>query len=178
LLSRFPEQRTYELLRPVVLFGLSSAERARQTGAPERTLYRQVARFEAQGMASLFTPAPTPQHHLPDEISQAIRHLKAEYPPLRPHEIATICATRFGRRPSPHTVKRILAEEPVPDRVPRRYPPYHEIAEAAERRLAIIRLHSAGWTITSTAGYLAIDRRTVSRTLRRWIDEGGARTGR
>jgi hypothetical protein len=38
LLSRFPEQRTYELLRPVALFGHSPAERARQTNTPERTL--------------------------------------------------------------------------------------------------------------------------------------------
>ena len=61
LLSRFPEQLTYELLRPVVLFGHSPAERARQTGAPERTLYRQAARFEHEGMSSLFyTGSSTP----------------------------------------------------------------------------------------------------------------------
>src|SRR6478672_6847930 len=57
LLTRFPEQLTDELIRPVVLFGSSPAERARQTGAPQRTLYRQVARFETDGMASLFPPA-------------------------------------------------------------------------------------------------------------------------
>ena len=33
LLSQFPEQLTYELIRPVVLFGHSPAERAQQTGA-------------------------------------------------------------------------------------------------------------------------------------------------
>lgn len=144
LLSRFPEQRTHELLRPVVLFGHSPAERARETGAPERTLYRQAARFETHGMASLFAPVSARQHHLPDEIREAIIQLKAEYPPLSPYEIATICATRFGRRPSPHTVKRILAEEPVPVGRLRRYPSYHAIGDAAERRLAIIRLHSEG----------------------------------
>jgi len=172
LLSRFPEQHAYELLRPVVLFGHSPAERARQTGAPERTLYRQAARFETHGMASLFAPAAQRQHRLPEEIRQAILQLKAEYAPLSPHEIAVICSARFGRRPSPHTVKRILAEEPVPTGVPRRYPPYHAISDSAERRLAIIRLHSEGWRPTSIAGYLGIDRRTVSRTLQRWIDEG------
>ena len=172
LLSRFPEQRVYELLRPVVLFGHSPAERARQTGTPERTLYRQAARFETYGMASLFAPAAQRQHRLPEEIRQAILQLKAEYAPLSAHEIAVICSARFGRRPSPHTVKRILAEEPVPTGVPQRYPPYHAIINAAERRLAIIRLHSEGRTKTSIAGYLGIDRRTVSRTLQRWIDEG------
>ena len=34
-------QRTYELIRPVVPFGHSPAERAAATGTPERTLYRQ-----------------------------------------------------------------------------------------------------------------------------------------
>lgn len=48
LLVRFPEQHTYELIRPVVLFGHSPAERARQTGAPQRTLYRQAARFKRE----------------------------------------------------------------------------------------------------------------------------------
>ena len=34
LLARFPEQFTDELIRTVVLFGSSPAERTRQTGAP------------------------------------------------------------------------------------------------------------------------------------------------
>ena len=36
LLAQFPEQLTYELIRPVVLFGHSPAERAQQTGAAAR----------------------------------------------------------------------------------------------------------------------------------------------
>jgi transposase len=173
LLTQFPEQLTYELIRPVVLFGHTPLERARATGTPQRTLYRQVARFEQHGMASLFPPEPpAPRQTLPPEMRQAIRELKAEYPPFRPNELATICATRFGRRPSPHTVKHILAEEPVLLDMRRRYPPYHQIADSAERRLAIIRLHAEGWNIKSIAGYLGIDRHTVYATLRRWIDEG------
>ena len=45
LLAHFPEQRTYELIRPVVLFAHSPAERARVTGMPRSTLYRQAAAF-------------------------------------------------------------------------------------------------------------------------------------
>jgi len=52
MLVQFPEQRTYELIRPVVLFGNSPAERARQTDTPARTLSRWVARFVTYGMAS------------------------------------------------------------------------------------------------------------------------------
>jgi len=56
LLARAPGQRTYELIRPVVLFGQSPAERAAETGAAERTLYRQVARFDQRWPA---TASPT-----------------------------------------------------------------------------------------------------------------------
>jgi hypothetical protein len=132
-----------------------------------------VARVEQHGMASLFPPEPpTPRQSLPSEIGQAIRELKAEYPPFRANQLATICATGFGRRPSPHTVKRLLAEEPTLVGLRRRFPPHHQIADAAERRLVIIRLHAEGWNIKSIAGYLGIDRHTVYATLRRWIDEG------
>ncbi len=54
LLVTSPEQETYELLRPIVLFGQPAAARARETGVPERTLRRKAARFDAAGMRSLF----------------------------------------------------------------------------------------------------------------------------
>jgi hypothetical protein len=131
LLTRFPEQLTYELIRPVVLFGQSGAERAQVTGTPQRTLYRQAACFEHEGMASLFTPAPARHQHVPAEIREAITTLKAEYPPLGPHELATICEVRFGDRPDSRTVRRLLADTPSLPTVNRRYPPYHQIADPA-----------------------------------------------
>src|SRR6478672_4436978 len=138
LLAPFPEQRSYELLRPVVLFGQSPTERARQTGTAERTLYRRVARFEREGMASLFPPAKVEKHlTLPPRIRQAIIDLKAVHPAFSPHEIARICQVRFDRRPSPHTFKRVLAETPPAPVAARRYPPYHQISDPTERRHAV-----------------------------------------
>jgi putative transposase len=172
---QFPEQRTYELIRPVVLFSHSPAERARQTGAPERTLYRQAARFEREGMASLFGPAKVEKHRtLPEKIRRHIVALKAEHPAFTPHEIARICQIRFDHRPSPHTIKRILAETQPVLRTTRRFLLYHEIADPADRRLAVIRLHSEGWAVKSIATYLETGRETVYRTLRRWVEEGVA----
>jgi hypothetical protein len=72
LLSQFPEQLTYELIRPVVLFGHSPAERAEQTGAAARTLYRQFARFAKEGMASLFAPQVEKHRRLPAAVRDAI----------------------------------------------------------------------------------------------------------
>ncbi len=54
LLVGSAEQRVYELIRPVVLFGRPPTVRARETGAPQRTLYRQADAFDRDGMISLF----------------------------------------------------------------------------------------------------------------------------
>jgi putative transposase len=169
----WPEQTHYELIRPVVLFGRSPAERAKQTGISQSTIYRKAGRFDALGMAGLLDadPAPSPRV-LPEAIRRAIVELKAQHAAFRPNELATICFIRFGRRPSPHTVKRVLAEESVPAHATRRYPPYEQIADPAERRLAIVRLHAEGWNIASIAGYLKTSRPTVYVTLARWIAEG------
>src|SRR3712207_9434028 len=79
LLAQAPGQRTYELIRPVVLFGQSPAERAAETGAAQRTLYRQVARFDRLGMASLVPPPKVEKHRtLPPEVRQAILDAKRE----------------------------------------------------------------------------------------------------
>ncbi len=175
LLAQFAEQRAYELVRPVVLFGQSPAERARETGTPQGILYRRADRFEKEGMPSLFGPPKLEKHKsLPDKIRKAMLELKAEHPDIRPNEIATICYVRFDRRPSPHTVKGILAEGPIPAPLRRRYPPYHEIPDPYDRRHAIVTLHAEGWNIKTIADYLKIDRHTVYKTLKRWIEEGVA----
>lgn len=169
-----PEQRIYEVLRPIVLFGQSAAERARETNTLERTLNRQVLRFEARGMASLFPVPPTTHRELPANLRHLILELKAEHLPFRPHELATICYVRLGRRPSPHTIKRVLGEHVVTPPGTRRFPPYHQIANPVERRRAVLRLHSEGWNKKSIADYLQITRVTVYETLRRWAEEGVA----
>ena len=47
LLCGWPEQLAYEEIRPLTLFGASVAERAVETGAGERTLYRRLGRSPA-----------------------------------------------------------------------------------------------------------------------------------
>jgi putative transposase len=48
------------------------------------------------------------------------------------------------------------------------------IPDPAERGLAVIRLHSEGWSITSIAKYLQTSRPTIYATLKRWTEEGVA----
>lgn len=169
-----PEQETYELLRPIVLFGQPTRERAQETGVPERTLRSKVTRFAANGMRSLFAGDAEPaqdQRRLPVGIRRAIVELKADYPPFSLREIATICRERFDRPVDHHTVKRVLATETRPIRLPRRMRRYHEITDPVQRRKAIVDLYLDGWSTRAIAGYLDTSRARVSDTLRRWVAE-------
>jgi putative transposase len=175
----WPEQKAYELLRPVVLFNESTAERAMETGTAERSLYRKVAQFEEQGMGSLFAKEesnrePDKSRGLPPDMRQLIVDLKAEHSGFRPNEIATICFLRFGRRPSHHTVQRVLADGPRPSITTRRFPPYGEISDPFERRKAVITLHAEGWSVSMIAEYMQTTRPRVYDILHRFATEGYA----
>ena len=172
LLCGWPEQARYEEIRPLVLFGGSVVERASETGTSERTLYRRTDRFESEGMESLFDAEKAKRRTLPPRIRRMIVDLKAEHPPMGLGEIANVCYAYSGGKPSKHTVKRVLTEEPTPLRMVRRFDPYHEIPEPHERRLAVVRLHAEGWTVTSIASYLKTSRQTIYAALKRWIEEG------
>lgn len=111
---------------------------------------------------------------LPEYIRQLIIDLYFELPTMSWREIAEICFISYGRKPSHHSVKHIATSGPAPGRNTRRYQPWHEIADPAERKLAVIRLHSEGWSVTSIAEYLKTSRVTVYETLERWANEGVA----
>ena len=174
LLCVWEEQREYERIRPLVLFGEPVPERATETGASERTLYRKVAGFEEDGMRSLLGSEPAKRRILPASLRRLIMDLKAEHPALNLNEIARICYVRSGRKPHPATVRAVLEEEPLPIKVFRRFEPYHQIPEGSERRKAVVALHYEGWADKSIARYLRIDRSTVRRVLTRWMEEGPA----
>lgn len=152
------------------LFGLSVIVTARMCKP-------SVARFQ-QGMASLFhkerSPSVDKGRSLLPDMRQLIVDLKAEHPSFRPHEIATICFLHFSRKPSDHTVKRVLADGPKPSITIRRYPSYAQITDGYERRRAIVDLHSEGWSITTISAYLQTPRHRVYEVLKRWVQEGHA----
>ena len=50
------------------------------------------------------------------------------------------------------TVRRVLEEEPIPLKILKRFAPYHEIEEAKERRMVIVKLHAEGWSVKAIAG--------------------------
>ncbi len=175
----WPEQELYEAIRPLVLFHETAGERAKEIDVPQRTLSRKADAFERDGMPSLFSSgeqggARETRNSLPPEMRQLIVDLHAEHPSMSWREIAEICYIRYGRRPAHHSVKHIATAGSPPSLQVRRYQPWHLIADPAERKLAVIRLHSEGWSITSIAEYMQTMRATVYATLRRWIEEGVA----
>lgn len=174
LLCAWKEQREYERIRPLVLFGEPVPERSAETGVSERTLYRRIAGFEEFGMESLFGSEPAKRRVLPPSVRRLIVDLKAEHPALNLNEIAVICYVRTGRKPHLATVRSVLDEEPLPIKAFKRFPPYHEIPDVRERRKAVVALHYEGWANKSIARYLKVDRSTVRRVLTRWMEEGPA----
>ena len=157
----WPEQRIYEVLRPVLLMGESAESRASATGEPIRTVYRHLQRFSSQGFQDLTAVVnPPPPHTLPPVVRQLICDLHAEYPAFNINEIARICHTQLEHRPGARTIKRVLAESPTPSNHRRRFPLFQAMSDRARRR-AIILLHVEGWPTKSIAGYLQTSRQTV-----------------
>ena len=172
LLCTWPEQREYERIRPLVLFGEPVPERSAETGDSERTLYRRIAAFGEEGMRSLFSSPKAKRRVLPPQVRRKIVDLKAEHPPLNLEEIANVCGVLFGRRPDGQTVKAVLAESAIPRKLVRRFEPYREIPDDRDRREAVVALHEEGWADKSIASYLRVDRSTVYRVRKRFEEEG------
>jgi transposase len=175
----WPEQQLYEQIRPLILFHETAGERAKEIDVPQRTLSRKADAFERYGMQSLFSSgeqggARETSKTLPPEIRQLIVDLHTELPTMSWREIAEVCYLRYGRRPDHKSVKHIATATPLRSRKERRYQPWHQMPDPAERKLAVIRLHSEGWSITSIAAYLQTTRPTIYATLQRWAEEGVA----
>ena len=175
----WPEQELYEAIRPLILFGETAGERAKEIDVPRRTLSRKANEFEQYGMQSLFSSgeqggARETGKTLPAAIRQLIVDLHAEVPTTSWREIAEVCYIRYGRRPDRKSVKHIATATPPRRLQARSYPPWDQIPDPAERRLAVIRLHAEGWSITSIAQYLEASRPTIYATLKRWAEEGVA----
>jgi len=65
------EQRAYDIICPMVLYGDSAEERVQITGKSVRTIYRHLSRFSAKGFAGLLETAyPTRARTLPMPVRQ------------------------------------------------------------------------------------------------------------
>jgi putative transposase len=171
-LFEWPEQERYEQIRPLVLFDVAVAERTDEVGVSASTLYRRLDRFAEEGMESLFDAPTAKRRRLPPAVRRLIVDLKAEHPAFNLNEIANVVHACFGRRPDYRSVARVLSEEPVPLKIVRNYPPYHEARDVREARAAVVELRLSGWSVKAIADYLGVHHSTVYRALERWKEKG------
>lgn len=90
-------------------------------------------RTAQEGMRALFDPEQGEKSSLDPETRALILNLKAEYPPMRPNEIGTICYIRTGERPHHRTIKKVLEKQPTAIRMFGRFYAYHDTTDVTER---------------------------------------------
>lgn len=83
----WPEQELYEQIRPILLFGETAGERAKEIDVPGRTLSRKADEFERYGMQSLFSSEEQGGERatvktLPEDVRQLIVDLHTELPTM------------------------------------------------------------------------------------------------
>ncbi len=160
-----PLQYAYELIRPIVLFGESAAERSRQTGVDRTVIGEKARRFVTDGMSALADgrtqPATGQGPTYADAIAGYILYLKQRYPPIHLREIERILARKFGYHTNHHTLKRFLAPYETPLQLELDLSTFSSFGDGYEARWTVVRMAQEGWNKTSIADCLKLSRRHV-----------------
>lgn len=171
-----PTQRDYEIIRPIVLFGETAAERSRQTRVERTVVGDKARRFVLGGMAALQdqrTQGRDPQEPVyPEAIAGDIVYLKQLYPPIHLREIERILLRKFGYRTNHHTLKRFLAPYDTPIQLELDLSTFSSYEDAYQARWRVVRMASEGWNKKSIADCLKLSRGHVYRILDTFEREG------
>jgi len=173
-----PLQHDYEVIRPIVLFGETAAERSRQTGMERTTVGDKARRFVLDGMEGLRerrTEARGPQEPgYPEAIAGYIIYLKQLYPPIHWRDIERILLRKFGYKTTHHTLKRFLEPYDIPMQLERALTTFSSLSEAYQARWTVIRMASEGWNKKSIADCLKLSRSHVYTILEAFERDGFA----
>ena len=103
-----PIKHEYEVIRPIVLFSETTAERSRQTGIERTRVGEKAQRFIQQGMLGLVDQRAgkvgRKPHEYPEAVAADILYLKQLYPPIHYHELVRILERKFGYKTNHVTV--------------------------------------------------------------------------
>ena len=103
-----PIQHDYEVIRPIVLFAETAAERSRQTGVERTVVGDKARRFVMEGMFGLVDQragqAGRKGQRYPAAIAGYILYVKLLYPPIHLGEIVRIVQRKFGYKTNHHTL--------------------------------------------------------------------------
>ena len=158
-------QHDYEVIRPIVLFAETIAERSRQTGLERTTIGDKARRFVQQGMLGLVDQragqAGRKGHCYPDAVAAYLLYVKQLYPPIHNRELVRIVQRKFGYKTNHHTVKGFLARHASPVQLEMPWLAFAEFADAYHARWTVVRLWYEGWNKKSIAGCLKMARSHV-----------------
>ena len=173
-----PIQHDYEVIRPIVLFAETAAERSRQTGVERTVVGDKARRFVLEGMLGLTDrraeTAGRKGHTYPDAIAGYIVYLKQLYPPIHLREIARIVQRKFGYKTNHHTLKRFLEPYNTPIQLELGLTTFSTFADAYQARWTVVRMAYEGWNKKSIADCLKLSRTHVYTILEAFERDGFA----
>jgi putative transposase len=173
-----PIQHDYEVIRPIVLFAETAAERSRQTGVERTVVGDKARRFVLAGMLGLADrraeTAGRKGHTYPDAIAGYIVYLKQLYPPIHLREIARIVQRKFGYKTNHHALKRFLEPYNTPIQLELGLTTFSTFADAYQARWTVVRMAYEGWNKKSIADCLKLSRTHVYTILEAFKRDGFA----
>jgi transposase InsO family protein/transposase len=171
-------QHDYEVIRPIILFSETVAERSHQTGVARTTVGDKARRFVKEGMLGLVDQrageAGQEGHEYPEAVASYILYLKQIYPPIHYREIVRIIGRKFGYETNHHTVKSFLERYPIPVQLELDITYFHDFEDAYQARWTVVRMWYEGWNKKSIAGCLKLSRRHVGRIIDAFERDGFA----
>jgi transposase InsO family protein len=160
-----PIQYDYEVIRPIVLFAETIAERSRQTGLERTTIGDKARRFIQDGMLGLVDQraghAGRKGHRYPEAVAAYMLYVKHLYPPIHDRELVRIVQRKFGYKTNHHTVKYFLARHASPVQLALPLLAFGEFADVYHARWTVVRMWAEGWNKQSIAGCLKMARSHV-----------------
>jgi len=173
-----PIQHDYEVIRPIVLFAETAAERSRQTGVERTVVGDKARRFVLEGMLGLTDrraeAAGRKGRSYPEAIASYIVYLKQLYPPIHLREIARIVQRKFGYKTNHHTLKRFLEPYNTPIQLELGLTTFSTFADAYQARWTVVRMAYEGWNKKSIADCLTLSRTHVYTILEAFERDGFA----
>jgi hypothetical protein len=157
-----PIQHDYEVIRPIVLFAETAAERSRQTGVERTVVGDKARRFVLEGMLGLTDgraeAAGRKGHRYPEALAGYLVYLQQLYPPIHVRELARIVQRKFGYKTNHHTRKRFLEPYDTPRQLALALTTFAALADASQARWTVVRMADEGWNKKSIADCLTLSR--------------------
>src|SRR5262249_2087632 len=108
-----PLQHDYEVIRPIVLFAETAAERSRQTGVERTVVGDKARRFVLEGRDGLRDRRTEARGAhaagYPHAVAEDILYLKPLYPPIPLRAIVRIVHPKFGYKTNHPPLKPVFA---------------------------------------------------------------------